>query len=175
MDFHICDDCNRYFSNRGNLNRHIRLSGCSPSIESIYNRGLHFCTECGKSFSSFGNLTKHKDVHTGKIFPCKSCSKIFRTTGGLLKHQKIHGDAAKRYKCTVCEKRFSYMYLVNEHEKTHTRELECNRSDYTLICDECGEEFTSESILSKHRTAFHSEVKRKADGTIFPPTKRRRL
>lgn len=79
---HMCPECGKSFSQRGNLNRHRLIHlGVKPFR----------CSQCGKAFNQKIHLDKHERTHTGeRPFECDMCGKAFTQRCTLRTHQKIH-------------------------------------------------------------------------------------
>jgi len=78
----ICDYCEKGFSCRSSLRRHVRLHT---------GQNLFYCSACGKGFSDRGTRDSHFRTHTGeKPFKCDQCDRCFGQKGNLNRHKRIH-------------------------------------------------------------------------------------
>jgi KRAB domain-containing zinc finger protein len=108
---HKCDICEKSFSRKSYLVRHIRVhSGDKPFT----------CDQCNKSFSQSSSLQCHIRLHTGdKPYQCEHCMKSFTKKCNLMDHIRVHtGD--KPYKCDQCNKSFSQSSSLRYHIRIHT-------------------------------------------------------
>ena len=83
---HKCDICEKSFTQKASLNRHIK------SVHE--NSKPHKCDICELSFSEKGTLKRHiQSVHlNSKPHKCDICEQSFTQKGHLKKHiQSVHG------------------------------------------------------------------------------------
>ena len=87
-DNHECCVCNKKFTRRGSLIRHLTIhSGERP----------YKCISCGKKFNQRGDLNRHSRIHSGeKPFECEICNKKFRRSEHLKTHSKLHSFDSKQ-------------------------------------------------------------------------------
>ena len=89
-----CDICNKLFSNKSNLRKHIK---------SVHEKIKFKCEICDKEFSQEDNLQRHKKaVHSKNIeFNCIVCERKFSRKDNLLAHKIVC------CKCEHCHEQFS--------------------------------------------------------------------
>ncbi|XP_078504813.1 uncharacterized protein LOC144763251 isoform X2 [Lissotriton helveticus] len=109
---YACIECNKNFSQKGELNRHNRThTGVRP----------YACTECEKRFFQKGDLTTHIRTHTGeKPYTCTECHKSFNRKGNLNEHRILIHCGVRPYKCTECGKSFNRKGRLLKHRIIHT-------------------------------------------------------
>ena len=89
-----CDICNKLFSNKSNLRKHIK---------SVHEKMKFKCEICTKNFTRKDNLLSHKrNIHSKSIeFECTVCEKKFNRKGNLQAHKIVC------CKCKHCHEQFS--------------------------------------------------------------------
>ena len=128
-----CEFCQKCFSQRYELTRHIR----THTKEKPYQ-----CEYCQKCFSRRSNLTRHIRTHTKeKPYQCENCQKWFSQRSVLTKHIIRTHTKEKPYQCELCQKCFSLQTQLNYHTKIHSKPYQCE------FCEKC---FLYPSHLKRH-------------------------
>ncbi|XP_021961384.1 zinc finger protein 83 [Folsomia candida] len=105
-----CDQCEKQFSAKSNLNLHKRIHTSNPK--------WYKCDECGQAFSHKHHLTRHqKTVHRKlKDIACLQCPKMFGTKSDMVTHvNNIH--LKRRHPCPQCGHTFSQKSGLRRHLK----------------------------------------------------------
>ncbi|XP_050420189.1 zinc finger protein 28-like isoform X2 [Adelges cooleyi] len=170
-----CNMCQRRFTTKSNIIRHIAKSHSSTSIEKktpqknkVNHRnskikgntrnkdGLFNCGICLKTFSLKSSLRRHWRVHTGeKPFKCDICEKTFGRQHHLKIHKRTH-TVEKPFKCDVCQKAFCDQSYIKIHKRIHTGEK-------PFKCNICEKKFGQISHLKTHERIHTAEKPFKCD------------
>ncbi|CAK8695456.1 unnamed protein product [Clavelina lepadiformis] len=138
-DFQACDRCEKIFSNKEALDRHLKKKHADRSIKK-----RHQCKLCDYSTDIVGSLRSHMLTHTGeKPFVCETCKKAFTLKGNLRRHERTH-TGEKMFTCDQCGKKFN----ESTHLRTHIRTVHEKRLDY--VCSVCGASFGQLGHLATH-------------------------
>ncbi|XP_072279386.1 uncharacterized protein [Pyxicephalus adspersus] len=158
-----CPECGKHYINRVSFDRHRRVHTGHKLLS---------CSECGKCFINKTHLSIHQRIHTGeKPFACSICSWRFSDKSAFTRHTKTHkpktpieppphakslhkqktlltnaGPAtdAKQFACPECKKCFNTQAKLTKHQESHSKE-----NPYP--CDNCGQRFSSETLLTAHQ------------------------
>lgn len=126
-----------------------RRKRCKPSVE---NPPKFSCLECGKHYATSSNLSRHKQTHrsveSNQAKKCPHCKKVYVSMPALSMHIQTH---KLQHTCTICEKAFSRLWLLQGHMRSHTGERPYD-------CAYCSKSFADRSNLRAH-TQTHSEEK----------------
>ncbi|XP_068093156.1 zinc finger protein 236 isoform X2 [Hyperolius riggenbachi] len=109
------------------------------------------CDICLLSFPKETQYQKHMRDHERNDKPhrCDQCPMSFNLEFNLTLHKSTHN--ADDPTCPACNKKFSRVASLKAHIMLHEKEE-------TLICAECGDEFTLQSHLSLHMEEHRQEV-----------------
>ncbi|XP_011561571.3 zinc finger protein 34 isoform X1 [Plutella xylostella] len=185
LSLYQCDYCQKTFTNKSSLRRHIYMHmDIKP----------YGCMHCSKRFRQRCNLQVHQTRrHVDKYpqkFMCNQCDKPFLLKENLLLHLTSHVKNENSFRCVVCDKRFSHHLLLVQHEKQHlvSGRFQCSicsmsydcRSRLSLhvkshlnikefVCQYCGKEFLRPNSMRRHVEICHGGQ------TIQCPICRKRL
>ena len=131
-----CNDCEKWFSNKPNLLRHIQKKHSMKTQENkLMENGIK-CKQCVKYFPSKYRLNRHvRHVHgTVKKQKCPDCDKRFGYTSSLKYHVlKDHNkklSEKRNFKCEQCEKSFSQNFNLTKHIRNiHAKDKKCEPGD----------------------------------------------
>jgi len=154
----VCTVCNRQFSNRSVLNRHVHT----------HNK-CWLCSVCSRAFAHSHELKDHMNLHEViHSLKCLSCDMEFASYPLLIEHSKTHKN---NHCCKYCDASFYRLYRLKYHVvKMHyseslptaaddikmaptlvdsTSRVETLKKDL-LSCFDCGRSFFSRAILDRH-------------------------
>ena len=101
-------------------------NNCNLRILQDYN-GSYKCSDCGLTLRHKSSFNRHRRQHQG-IFPyhCNFCGKGFTVKVNMLGHQVSQHQQGGRHVCPVCQKDYSYAYLLKKHVQEKHPEYEGN-------------------------------------------------
>uniref|UniRef100_A0A8D9ELR5 PR domain zinc finger protein 5 n=1 Tax=Cacopsylla melanoneura TaxID=428564 RepID=A0A8D9ELR5_9HEMI len=137
----VCFVCDKLLSRTNILIDHIR---------SVHQKIRDFsCHLCKGTFSTVYNLREHMNIHTAsKKHVCEVCGQAFVHKASLNLHKFSHGTP---FTCNHCGKNYANPLTF----KTHILENHSNLPKY--VCDICGKELKTKSILQKHLVVHSNE------------------
>ena len=170
-----CTKCDKLFSRKDCLTRHMKLHKANPHI--------HSCDICDRTFNRKDILMVHKrKMHEEPSFKCTSCDKTFHTENLLQKHMKTHDRS-----CPDCGRQFKRADRLKHHVDTkqctqppttsQKRKREegggkstqkkskpnaSNISSASFNCAHCRKKFKTVGELKQHSEQAHTGEKKKS-------------
>jgi len=139
---HPCHQCDKYFSSRSVLNRHVKT--CGQRRQNVPKEERCKCAVCGKIFSSIFKMKQHVKLHNENFdHSCDICSKEFATKEALRKHSALHDE--KKFSCRICGRKFGRKDYLEKHLQVHD---ESGSIEY--VCTGCNASYSSTQELQKH-------------------------
>jgi len=126
-----CSQCERRFSSRYNLIRHV---------QSIHQNARAFeCELCGQRFK----LKNHLQVHVRLVhmreqpYTCEQCARRFATASNLRRHVLEAHLKTRDFTCELCPRRFTNKFNLTRHiARLHAAELQPASDQNPLIFSE---------------------------------------
>lgn len=137
----VCRVCAKLFPTKEELRLHIKTA--HEETDSLT------CGVCRKKFPSLRDLDAHRPEHYG--YQCDTCGKKFQKLIKLREHVHSHTGNYPYY-CDFCKKGFLHSHALETHLQSH----ETNKPIY--ICDICGQQFKTKTILLKHANVHKETV-----------------
>ena len=136
-----CDQCEKAFSKRIDLERHLSTT--------------HNNTEEEIDYDLFDNpfVDKRKPNDDVQTYKCDLCNKIFNNSSKLSKHIIIMHEQSEEYQCEYCDKKFSIKGTLTRHVLTEHNESVSK----PYPCKLCNESFLSSSRLLFHTRKYHDQ------------------
>ncbi|XP_064611435.1 zinc finger and BTB domain-containing protein 17-like [Liolophura sinensis] len=163
-NFH-CSFCEKRFSRKGQLNRHIRIHGMDSSKRVL-------CNLCGKGFWYDTNLQRHlSTVHQKhkEKYHCSYCGKGFTQKNSMVSHVRLLHFKLHAYVCKLCNASFPRSKILEDHMKVaHGDEaykasnlgrqrFKYNRTpDDLFYCTYCSSSFFYKAKMVEHIHKAHA-------------------
>lgn len=179
LETYDCERCGHRFTQSINLDTHSCAESDVLAAEVRAKAARYRCIHCGKCLQSHSSLVIHMRVHNGeRPFACDACPKTFKTNAALITHQKRHlklmefkcehcgkdfvessnlrrhiaslHSTERPHTCTICQRSFARVYLLELHKRTHTGER-------PYACSHCNNSFAQLSVLRSHERIHTGE------------------
>ncbi|KAK9501039.1 hypothetical protein O3M35_002163 [Rhynocoris fuscipes] len=85
-----------------------------------------------------------------KLFKCSQCNKSYSFSSALSRHKAVHNKELRPHICKVCNKGFTHPDKLTRHQKTHSM-------DVFMSCDVCNRPFKSYPAYQKHKQSGNCE------------------
>ena len=173
----VCGICNKQFSTKDNLKRHMNKHLDTPKYHCTYcnqyfssdellqkhnsekHEAQHLCPSCGQTFKTKNAAKKHAatqhlifldNPEEIFIYTCsfQDCGRRFVQRTRFLDHLNAH-TGVKPHACSHCKKKFKDRYQKKGHEDICTGKV-------SAVCQHCGHRCTSRLNLKRHIDAKHS-------------------
>ena len=144
---HICEVCNKSFTRKDNLSRHLSVHG-EKSFQ---------CSHCSKCYSQQVKLKVHTFRHhtneklklSNKLLSCGYCSKIFGRSFNFRRHMAV--CKKKSVESTTLDMKEMILEMTNA-ERQYRRNLVVGEAVSTLL--NSNENLSEESLTDKYKKAL---------------------
>lgn len=103
-----------------------------------------------EQFEGFSDEESMQDNSKDKKFPCMKCNRVFSSMIRLQEHEKMH-QGIKNYSCTHCGMKFT----ASNSLKRHVRNIHLKMKRF--VCEQCGHAFADSCKLKSHETTHITE------------------
>nr|CAB3267971.1 zinc finger protein 236-like [Phallusia mammillata] len=127
-------------------------------------KGPFTCTICNVQIAKITAFKRHLKEHSNeKAFKCAQCPEMYNVESNLVLHKAIHADKGEDggYKCPTCSRSFMRIASLKSHLPVHL-------IDETMICTECGDEFTLKSELESHMAQHRRDLQKHLSDRTSP-------
>ncbi|XP_075158031.1 uncharacterized protein LOC142231301 [Haematobia irritans] len=153
-----CHQCDRDFSTKTNLNRHMQShNGSKP----------HVCPECSKSFSQKATLKQHMYTHSGeKPYVCDVCNRGFTQCKSLIFHMRRH-TGEKPFQCEYCLIWFRQKDALRIHIlKYHVIAEITHDGKESYICIICQKKFNAKEDFKIHMKIHTTTTEKQTNESV---------
>lgn len=134
----VCEICKVRYSDRRNLNRHLRS-----------HRLKFACRQCKHISRNTCKAVEHYKMHVGKLYKCDHCGKEYLKLTTYLTHIRIRHPSELIW-CDVCGDSSISKVGLNAHKNLAHKEL---KFPPDCKCVNCGTEFANAHALHRHTNA----------------------
>lgn len=110
----------------------------------------HKLPQCKQRYKSKSLLKSHLGTHGENLYRCSHCNKSFSFHCRLREHERTH-TGKHPYRCSQCDKGFRRRYHLKIHMRIHTGER-------PYSCGLCGKKFSTSCSLKYHK-GTHTTVR----------------
>ena len=153
---HICEVCNKSFTRKNNLSRHLSVHG-EKSFQ---------CSHCSKCYSqqvklkvhTFRHHTNEKQKLSIKLLSCGYCSNIFWRSFNFRSHMAV--CKKKSVEPTTLDMKEMILEMTNA-ERQYRRNLEVGEAVSMLL--NSSENLSEESLTDKYKKVWNCTENHKSD------------
>ena len=147
-ELNICEICNKNYSSKGTLDRHIK-DVHSSNKESCTLNNVYQCVKCSRTFSNSGELEKHiNELHPPKPTVKRVCKPDNRTVSGYVENnaliKTVVVEGYEYYRCSICNNAHESESVLVKHY------IEMHPEKKLPTCKTCDRLFSSELTLGVH-------------------------
>jgi transcription elongation factor Elf1 len=126
---------------------------CNASLKVELGKGPHMCV----------NLLPPGVGNSEKQYNCEKCKKVMNTCSTYLSHITSDHDTKKRFKCTLCELRFTGGMQLFDHVRSKHKEVipksTALKASKAFKCLQCEYSTITQTVLESHIERTHNNKK----------------